>query len=476
MCKSCKLAIALVFGAVAGAVASAGDGISGGVHGYTPDYYQEPKSAAVREKVEWFRDQKLALMIHFGLYTQLGIPESWPLVDNEAYWSRLLVDWTEGEDFKREYLSMIRSFNPVRLMPAAWADAAARNGFRYLIFTTKHHDGFCLYDSKYSDYKVTSPECPFSKNRQADIVKAVYEAFRERGLGISCYFSKPDWHHADYWENCGLGYKTTRMPSYDVKSHPERWNRYAAFVRNQILELVRDYGPLDAIWLDGGQVKSGSDLDIDIEGIVAAARKITPSLVAVDRLGKNSCEDIITPEQTVPPEPLAVPWESCITMGRGFSYRYDDVYKSPRELIHLLVEVVSKGGNLALNVAVAPDGRLPKEAVDRMDALGNWLRKNGEAIYGTRLSQQASVKAIGGTTCFTQKGTVTYAIRLWRECQPNVRRFILPVASPESVKRVVHVASNRVIQFSRKEDGQFWLDIPSAVDLDEYAEAFRIER
>ena len=464
------------------AVAAAGfaafgadDEIVDGVHGYMPKNYVTPAEPSVREHLEWFRDQKLALMVHFGPYSQLGVYESWPLVDAEAHWSRQQVDWTDGDDFKRQYWAMNRSFNPVRFQPETWADAAARNGFRYLVFTTKHHDGFCMYDSKFTDYKVTSPDCPFSKNPHADIVRALYDAFRARGLGISCYFSKPDWHHPDYWDNGGVGFRTTRMPSYDVKADPVRWERFRSFVRNQILELVSNYGKIDVLWLDGGQVQPKTGLDIRIEEIVAEARKVQPWLIAADRTAGGTCENVITPEQQVPPQPLDVPWESCITMGTGFSYRYDDIFKSPRELIHLLVNVVAKGGNLALNVAPGPDGRLPRPAVERMDAMGAWLRKNGEAIYGTRAESPYRVEGYGGVVAFTGKGGNVYAIRLWSEGQTGIRRLCLPVAQPTRVRKVVHLASGRALPFERR-DGVLVLTLPPDVQPDPYADAFRCER
>lgn len=473
MIRKTAFACATAFAAVLSAFGE--EMIFDGTHGYMPDSYCEPKEPEVREHLEWLRDQKLALMVHFGLYTQLGVVESWPLVDSEAPWSRLLVDWADGDDLKRTYWSMNQSFNPVRFQPEAWADAAARNGFRYLIFTTKHHDGFCLYDSKYTDYKVTSPECPFSKHPNADIVRSLYDAFRARGLGISCYFSKPDWHHPDYWDNGGVGDKTTRWPSYDVRQDPARWERFREYTRNQILEIVRNYGKIDVLWLDGGQVQRRSGLDIRIEEIVAEARKIQPWLIAADRTAGGTCENVITPEQTVPPRPLAVPWESCITMGTGFSYRYDDTYKPVRELIHLLVEVVAKGGNLALNVAPGPDGRLPRPAVERMDAMGAWLRKNGEAIYGTRAARPYCVKGFGGTTCFTGRGGRVYAIRLWSEGQFGVRKIHLPVEHPGSVKSVVHLTTGRDLPFRATEDAVA-VDIPSDLALDAYADAFAVSR
>ena len=444
-----------------------------GTHGYYAGDYVEVTDPLVKAEIEKFRDRKLALMMHFGIYSQLGIHESWPLVDAESSWSRSLVDWAEGEDLKRQYVDMWKSFNPVRLQPERWAALAKKDGFRYLVFTAKHHDGFCLFDSKYTDYKVTNPECPFSRNKNADIVKSVFDAFRAEGLAISCYFSKPDWHHPDYWDNCGLGRKTSRWPSYDVKKDSERWARFVAFTRSQILELVRDYGPFECLWLDGGQVQRRAGLDINIEDIVAEARKIRPGLIAADRTAGGMAENIITPEQTVPEKPLMVPWESCVTMGTGFSYRYDDTYKSPRELIHLLVDIVAKGGNLALNVAPGPDGRLPQPAVDRMNAMGDWLRKNGAAIYGTRVLAPYRI----GDWAFTQgKDGSAYAICLWKGDESGISGIVVPEAfDGRAVRRVVHLATGMEVPFERTGEGLL-LRLPAGVELDALADAFRLVR
>ena len=469
-----KLFAAAVFSltaAVALADEAAVPQIVDGTHGYMPESYVEVTDPLVKAEIEKFRDRKLALMMHFGVYTQLGIHESWPLVDAEAKWSRSLVDWTDGEGLKRDYLGMMRSFNPVRLQSERWAAIAKRNGFKYLVFTTKHHDGFCLFDSKYSDFKVTNPECPFSRNKNADIVRSVFDAFRAEGLAISCYFSKPDWHHPDYWDNCGVGSKTTRWPSYDVKKETGRWGRFVAFTRNQILELVRDYGPFECLWLDGGQVQRRAGLDINIEDIVAEARKIRPGLIVADRTAGGMAENIITPEQTVPERPLSVPWESCVTMGTGFSYRYDDTYKSPRELIHLLVDVVAKGGNLALNVAPEPSGRLPAPAVQRMDAMGEWLAKNGRAIYGTRVLKPYRVD---GWAFTVGKNGERYAIRLWGEEERDVRTLRLPDGFGTSVTTAVRLATGAISPVVVR-DGCVAFDFNGNDRADVYADAFELK-
>ena len=444
-------------------------------NGYTHDYstegYVAPKEQAVREKLEWFRDQKLGLMMHFGLYSQTGEVESWGLCERVSLKTRDAspVD-PRRELYKRNYWNLITSFNPCRLEPEVWADIAKRNGFKYLIFTTKHHDGFCLFDSKHSDYKVTAKECPYSAEPKPDIVRRVFDAFRAKGIGIAAYFSKPDWHHPDYWEDHGLGYRTSAGPSYDVKKNPEKWGRFASFVRNQILELVGGYGPIDILWLDGGQVQKGTGLDVNMEKIVAEARKLKPDLISVDRTAAGGvCENVVTPECTVPPKPLAMPWESCVPMGSTFAYTFDDTYKTPRELVHLLMDIVAKGGNLALNIPPCPNGRLPKTAVANLDGLGAWLKRNGEAVYGTRIVAPYR----HGDWAFTQKQGAVYATFLRSDANAAVRTFACPVKDAAQVKKVVHLASGAELSFAVKE-GALVFSLPTAQALDLNAETFRI--
>ncbi|MDR2575100.1 MAG: alpha-L-fucosidase [Treponema sp.] len=378
------------------------DKVIDGMHGcLEEEHYVRPEDPQILKRLEWFRDQKLALMMHWGIYSQIGLIESWAMSDSDSDWSRRGLDWdVDAYSLKRQYRDLYRSFNPIRFEPEKWAEAAASGGFKYLIFTTKHHDGFCMWDTKLTDYKVTSRDCPFSKNKRADIVSNVFEAFRREGLGIAAYFSKADWNVPFYWaEGQFKSEFTSRGPSYVPAEQPELWKKFVSFTHDQVMELVTMYGRLDILWLDAGWVCRQNGQDIRIEELVEKARKVQPWLLSADRTCGGVCENYVTPEQSVPSKPLAVPWESCVSMGDGFSYSFDDNYKSTKRLLRLLIDIVAKGGNLALNVAPQPDGRLPNPALCRMAEMGAWLKKYGEAIYGTRVCAPYTT----GAFAFTQK-------------------------------------------------------------------------
>ena len=462
------------------------DMIKQGMHGCSAaESYVPPKDELVRERLEWFQDQKLALMMHFGPYAQMGICESWPLSEADASWSRRDVDWEQdGRVFRQQYVDLNRSFNPMRIMPDQWADIGARDGFKYLIFTTKHHDGFCMFDSKYTSYKVTDPSCPFHTHKYANVARHVFDAFRARGIAIAAYFSKPDWHCPWYWaEGMERPVGSWRNPTYAPSEHPEVWEKFVEFTHNQIMELMSDYGRIDILWLDGGQVAPQNDQDIRLGEVLARARKLQPWLISADRTVGGENENYITPEQSVPSSVIPVPWESCITVGTGFAFKYDDSYKTPRELVNLLVSVVCRGGNLALNIPPQPDGRLPKPAIQAVDGMGDWLRANGEAIYSTRVC--APYEA--GDVAFTQRAAEgrVYAIKRLAEGERLGKTLRIPY---EGEARRVTLLGCGEVGFSRvelegearSEAGAAWaleIDIPyQLVDANPIAPAFRIER
>lgn len=356
----------------------------------TAKNYTFPDKQELKDQLEWFMDQKFGLMIHWGLYNQVGLKESWPLVDRD--WTKWqFKPGTPNIEVKKMYAQLHKGFFPIRFDPQEWADIAYNAGFRYLCFTTKHHDGFCMWDTKTTDYKVTGSEVPWRHSKYADITKELFNAFREKNMGISLYFSRADFSCPYYWEE-GYGLKdgAERLPSYDPDKNAEKWKKFQDFVFSQLKELVENYGKIDALWYDGGC----DGVQLGLPEMTEKLRKIQPWMLGVIRGGAGICEDIITPELMVPDEVLDVPWETCTVMGKNvieygktgisFGYTYDQDYMSAKEIVHMLLDIVAKGGNLALNLGPQPDGRLPIRAVNEFEILSKWMKIFSPAIYATR--------------------------------------------------------------------------------------------
>lgn len=347
----------------------------------------------ILNRLDQWQDLKFGFMMHWGIYSQWGVVESWSIC-NEPWISRKGEPYT---DYKARYQALNKTFNPTNFNPDQWAQTAKDAGMKYFVFTTKHHDGFCMYRTKQTDYAITDPTCPFSTNPKADVTGELVKAFRAKGFWTGLYFSKPDWHCPDYWAPEWA--TPDRNVNYDPKTHQDRWQKYCDFTYNQIQELMTQYGDIDLLWLDGGWVRpawsvdaecrdwlgcQGWIQDVNMPKIAAAARQNNPDLIIVDRSVHGKYENYRTPEQTVPDTLLPYPWETCMSMGDSWSYVPNDNYKSTNKLIHILVDVVAKGGNYLLNVGPAPDGTLPQIAVQRMNEIGAWLKINGDAIYATR--------------------------------------------------------------------------------------------
>lgn len=445
-----------------------------GVHNYSSEeQWVKPEDPLLLERLEWFKDQKLGLMMHWGPYSQLGVVESWALIDEDEEWSRNEIDWdVDAEELKRQYFGLNKTFNPLRFQPELWADLAAENGFKYLNFTTKHHDGFCMWDTHTTEYRITGPDCPFHTHIHADICKQLFDAFRAKGLGISAYYSKADWNTPYYWApGMRRGTFTSRGPTYDPKEYPWLWEQFVQFTHEQIMELMTRYGRIDMLWLDAGWVNDFRAQNIRLGEVVEKAREIQPWLLSADRTVGGPYENLITPEQTLPERPLNVPWESCITMGTAFSFRYEDKYKSVRQLVHLLVEIVAKGGNLALNVGPQPDGRLSETVISRIKGMGAWLKVHGEAIYGTRICEPYSV----GNCQFTKKGDTTYAFYLYKDEHEVVEEEIhIPVQATFS--HIALIGGQESLDYRLTENG-IAVRLPENERLDKapIAHVFRIQ-
>lgn len=427
--------------------------VANGIHTYTTqERYVSPTEPAVREHLNWFMGLKLGFMMHWAPGCQLGTFESWPLSDGDGSWSQADVDWTDIETFKEQYRNANKTFHPVKFRPDRWALLAQECGFKYLLFTTKHHDGFCMFDTETTEYKITHPSCPFHTSPYADVTRSLYDEFRKRGMAISVYFSKPDWHSNDYWHR-EYGPAPTRNINYSIKEHPELWENFVSFTHRQLEELGTKYGKIDCLWLDGGWVnKDNLGQDIRLEEIVGKLRRgPQPHLIVCDRTVGGEFENIVTPEKQIPEEPLFIPWETCTTIGEKFSFHYTDHFKTGRQLVHLLLDVVSKGGNLALNLAPQPDGELPAAGVASIRDLGRWLRVHGEGIYGTTISAPYFERNIK----YTAKGKKRYAFYLYEDCVRLPLRVAL--TAPETVHKVSLLRNGQEIPFTRQ-NGQLILD------------------
>jgi alpha-L-fucosidase len=379
--------------------------------------YEWPADPQVKAKLEQWQDIKFGMIVHWGLYAVPGIVESWMLCSED--WIDRPAQFTYDE-FKKWYWGLKDEFNPVNFNPDQWAKAGKAAGMKYLVFTTKHHDGFSMFDTKQSDFKITAG--PFANNPKADVTKYIFEAFRNQGFMIGAYFSKPDWHTEYYW---WPKYATAdRNNNYDIKKYPSRWQQFKDFTHNQIGELMRNYGKVDILWLDGGWVRPRETVnaevlswgaripewsqDIEMPKIAAMARQAQPGILVVDRTVHGEFENYQTPEQRVPKEKLDHPWESCMTLGNGWGWIQNERYKTSARIIHTLAEIVAKGGNLLLGIGPKADGTLPDEVVQRLEEIGKWMNVNGKAIYETRTTENYR----DGNTFFTsnKKGDTLHAI------------------------------------------------------------------
>jgi Alpha-L-fucosidase len=342
--------------------------------------YDWPKEKEVLAKLDKWQDMKFGVLFHWGLYSIPGIVESWSICSEDVDW--IPRDSTISyEDYKRNYYKLIEKFNPVDFNPDQWADVAKAAGMKYMLFTTKHHDGFNLFNTKQTDFSVMNSA--FKNNPKADVAKYVFEAFRQKDFMIGAYFSKPDWHCEYYW---WPRYATpTRNVNYSIDKHPDRWKSFQKYTYNQIEELMSNYGKFDILWLDGGWVAAPKQ-DIKMDSIAKMARTHQSDLLIVDRTIHGKYENYQTPERSIPEEQLPYPWESCIPLSPDWGWTPNAKFKSANTVLADLIEVTAKGGSLLLGVGPTPKGLIQPEVEAILRQIGKWLKVNGEGIYGTRIT------------------------------------------------------------------------------------------
>ncbi|NKB68882.1 MAG: alpha-L-fucosidase [Candidatus Latescibacteria bacterium] len=304
------------------------------------------------DRLAWFRDARLGIFIHWGIYAVDGIDESWSFFNGYLSYD--------------DYMAQLDGFTAAHYDPQAWADLIAGSGARYAVLTTKHHDGVALWDTDQSDLS-TVKATPAGR----DLVRPFVDALRQADLRVGLYFSHLDWSHPDY----PIHTRTQRRYQDD----PERWARFLAFRHNQLRELTQRFTP-DLLWFDG-------DWEQDAEAWESAALRDSllawqPNIILNSRI--NGHGDYATPEQGLPITPPEGAWELCLTMNDSWGFQdHDRNYKTPYQIVRIFADVLAGGGNLLLDIGPRADGTIPPQQIDILTELGRWTDKHAEAIYGT---------------------------------------------------------------------------------------------
>lgn len=331
-------------------------------------------------RTEWFRNDRFGMFIHWGIYS----------IPARGEWVR-----SPEKMSVEEYQKYFDAFDPKYYDPKKWAKVAKNAGMKYAVMTAKHHDGFCLFDSKLTDYKATNT--PAGR----DLIKEYVEAFRAEGIKVGIYYSLIDWHHDDY-PHYGDAIHPMRE-NEEWKDYKHNFSNYIEYMHGQVRELMTNYGKIDIMWFDFSYDEM-RDEKWEATKLVKMIRSINPDIIIDDRLsmavsnGNMSFDydtapyytgDFKSPEQVIPVNGLkdakgrAIPWEACITLNNNWGYVPQKTgYKKSKDVIRMLVECVSKNGNMILNVGPNAKGEIPKESIKILEEIGEWMHENDESIYG----------------------------------------------------------------------------------------------
>ena len=409
-------------------------------------------------RMAWWAEARFGMFIHFGLYATLGRHE----------WVQK-YEKISPEDYERRYM---KRFNPDRYDAKDWVARAKSAGMKYIVLTTKHHEGFCMWDTKTTDYKITNT--PFRR----DVVREYVDACRAAGIRVGFYYSIIDWHHPEFRiDDIHPLYSIHGKEKVKELNARRDMAKYREYMMRQVTELMTDYGPVDVLFFDfthpgyHAQGKNGRE-DYHSEELLALVRKLQPRIIVNDRLGLSDTVggwDMKTPEQIVVPKCPRfngedIYWETCQTFSGSWGYfRDEDTWKSPRQLLGILIDSVSKKGNLLLNVGPTARGLFDHRACDRLDAMGKWMAGNSRSIYGCTAAPEALRKQCpeGCKMTYNPKTNTLYLhILEW-----PVK--VLPITFSDQVEyaQFLHDASEVQIKQPKHVSGVLRKDVPASLML-----------
>ena len=367
--------------------------------------------AAQQQRMKWFNDARLGMFIHWGLYAAPA--GQWPGRENKtrAEWIMIQENLTNAD-----YEPLAKQFNPVKFDAKAWVAVAQAAGMKYIVITSKHHDGFSMYDSKVSPYNIVAAT-PFKR----DPLKELAAACKEAGIVFCVYYSIADWHYPDSPAKYSQRRRDPVTNKQDPRSgfHGEPTDepdvkKYDAYMRDQVRELLTGYGPVGIVWFDGGGAFRTDDRAqvLEADKMAALIHELQPATLINNRLGISA--DYGTPEQRIPGGKTFEPFEVCMTLNGHWGYnRFDDKWKSPATVVRNIADIVSKGGNYLLNVGPTAEGEIPAEGIDILKKVGAWTALNAAAIYGAGPTPFGDEAKAEDWRCTTQPGKLFFTLLNW---------------------------------------------------------------
>ncbi|WP_347838602.1 alpha-L-fucosidase [uncultured Draconibacterium sp.] len=412
-----------------------------------PKPAQQPEKSAEQlaqdEKMEWWREARFGMFIHWGLYADPAGEWKGERVNGISEWIM-----ARAEIPVKEYEKLAENFNPEKYDAEAWVKLAKYAGMKYIVITSKHHDGFAMFHSKASKYNIVDAT-PFNR----DPLKELAEECKKQGIRLGFYYSQAqDWHEpgGTYW-NIEQG-----KPHWDPDLKREPLMNYInGKAVPQVKEILENYGGLDILWWD-----TPRGMTEEAAKALQAVTNNYPNLITNNRLYRPWPGDFQTPEQHVPPTGLDYDWEVCMTMNTSWGYKwYDENWKSTEELIKMLVDIASKGGNLLLNVGPTATGEFPKASVERLKEMGHWMQQNGKSIYGTSASPFFKLPW-GRCTTKKEKGIT----KLYLHVFDWPKDGLLKVPGLEGKVRDIYLLANPKQHFAWKfEEGDLHVHAPSVI-------------